>query len=150
MNKFRIVYISMFLLSFICFRSYGQKDNKFGIIGLSDDKIFIEFFNKFKNAVKDADSIYISQHINYPLEVHLGKRKFIFLEQKKEFLKQYDQIFDDGLKKVISSQTIDSVDVSEQFILLRNGQIFFNCIVGKDGNQEINVCIIYHEPLYPH
>ena len=91
-----------------------------------------------------ADKIFISRHTSYPIKVDAGKDNQLILVQEEDLLKHYDQIFNAKFKKMILSQTIDSVDVSAHLIFLRNGQILFNYIVDKEGNDKISIYGIFH------
>jgi len=146
MVNYRVpLYLTVFILMIFYSACSQQQENKFEIIGMDNDRVFIDYFKKLKQAIKKGDSVFVSQHIDYPIQVDLGGPDHLTIDRKEDLFEHYSQIFDHDFKLAVLSQTLDSVHVNAQAIMLPRDMIIFKYEVdSQTDDEEILIWRISH------
>ena len=88
------------------------KNERFGVAGVDDDKEIKDLYLKFQKAVAEDDRKMVSTLLEYPFRAYfsndVGRIKYRFINNRKEFLKAYDRIFDEKLKNFITKIDVEN------------------------------------------
>jgi len=87
------------------------------------------FLADLQQAVGNDDQQAVSEMIQYPL-----RTTQMTIKSPEQFLKNYDAIFNDGVKAAVASQTADSLFYRDQGVMIGNGEIWFDAFCA-DGSQ---------------
>jgi hypothetical protein len=110
---------------FIFITSSISAQERYAIAGVDNDKQFVEFYQKFQQAVQSDDSLYISKIICYPLQVVIDINTKLRLKSEREFIANYRKLFDTRLKNLILSQSGNKLFAKSSGIMVGRGQIWF-------------------------
>lgn len=88
------------------------------------------FLASLQQAVADDDQEAVSEMIQYPL-----RTTHITIKTPKQFLRNYDAIFSDGVKAAVAGQTADNLFYRDQGVMIGNGEIWFDAFCA-DGSQD--------------
>ena len=86
-----------------------------------------DFYLAFRRAVLKDDREYVARHVRYPIEVYLDgdMKKAKRIANESEFLKHYDRIMLDWVKRVISRYGVEGLASTKHGPLrLYRGQLF--------------------------
>ena len=87
------------------------------------------FLASLQQAVGDDDQEAVSEMIQYPL-----RTTHMTIKTPKQFLRNYDAIFNDAVKAAVADQTADSLFYRDQGVMIGNGEIWFDAFCA-DGSQ---------------
>jgi hypothetical protein len=87
------------------------------------------FLASLQQAVGDNDQEAVSEMIQYPLRTTHST-----IKTPAQFLRNYDTIFNDGVKSAVAGQTADSLFYRDQGVMIGNGEIWFDAFCA-DGSQ---------------
>lgn len=113
---------------------------KYEIAGIKNDKAFEKMVRQLKMLVEKDNKEKVAYYINYPLRVN-SKAETIIINNIDEFIKSYDSIITDNVKKALLNQKIDNLFVNYQGVMVGNGQIWFGVdhTSGKVGVIAFNI-----------
>lgn len=83
------------------------------------------FVNKIQNDIVNDNKVQLAEEIRYPINVKIDE-KITKIENKKDLIKNYDQIFDVNYKQEISKAPTKYLFVNYQGIMFANGNIWIN------------------------
>jgi hypothetical protein len=136
-NIFRIFGLIYFCFLVVPITGLSQNNGKFANAGFDDDSIFISYYSCFQKAIRNNDSVYISQQVYYPFTVLLGKNKKLKLKSDKEFLTNYRKIINKQIKDLILIQSAKDLFVSMRGVMVGRGQLWFEYIEDEKGSRII-------------
>jgi hypothetical protein len=88
-------------------------------ISVENRALFKDLLDKFQNAVAKNDKETVVSLVSFPVDVEFVKKPYYKeVRTEKEFLQNYDRIFDDPLKQCISQ--IDT----DKLLFVTNGTVF--------------------------
>ncbi|BBH24881.1 hypothetical protein Back11_62260 [Paenibacillus baekrokdamisoli] len=116
--------------------------NPYEAAGIADAKAFDTMFEAVQAAVAKDDKETVAANILYPLRVN-GTGSAMKVENKEEFLKQYDMIFTAPVKQALAQQKIDSLFVNYQGVMVGNGEIWFGGDIAAP--QKLGIITINHD-----
>lgn len=128
--------IILLCLSLFLFSNYAFANNFYYVANFDDDASVEEFVNQFKQAVINNDKNKVASMIHYPIEATF-KDKPVIINNKDEFLKFYDDIFDENLCNIIANANTHNMFVNYKGVMLDNGEVWFSN--DKDGIKVIAV-----------
>jgi hypothetical protein len=88
------------------------------------------FLADLQQAVGDDDQQAVSEMIQYPL-----RTTHMTIKTPAQFLRNYDAIFNDGVKAAVASQSADNLFYRDQGVMIGNGEIWFDAFC-PDGSQD--------------
>lgn len=115
----------------------GNKENRYYIAGIENAKEFEDAFNKIKELVSKDDKEGVAEHTNFPINVFTDEKKST-IETKEQFIKNYDKIFTEKVKKALANQKVEETFVNYQGVMVGDGEIWFNVF-----NDSKNKYLIY-------
>lgn len=77
-----------------------------------------------KTSILKGDKEWIANHISYPIKTTIFKDKVININNKKELIDNFDQIFHQEFKDKIKSFCVCNMFNNYQGIMLGNGEIW--------------------------
>lgn len=93
-------------------------------LGLDDRKEFLGFHDRLVKLVAEDKREEVSKIINYPL--NFFSKKNVLVSNKKQFLKNYDIIFNKKIKNVIKNQNRNNFFCKSQGVMYGRGEIWVN------------------------
>ena len=90
------------------------------------DTIFTQMKKVFKAGNID-DMMEIADTVEYPLPVNGGEGDIV-INNRDEFIDQFDDIFPENVKSVIANQRYDKLGISSDGIMFGNGELWMNAI----------------------
>jgi len=85
-----------------------------------------QFLKTLQSAISTDDRARVASLTNYPITVATGD-KLIRINTKKEFVREYGQIFTARLKALVKQQNAGCVNLmDEKGFMIANGEIWFN------------------------
>ena len=101
-----------------------------------------DFFTKFKKSVLMSDKESISSMIAYPITVSV-ENKEIDIKNKKDFLKNYNKIFNKELVKTIASQKYSDLFVKDTGVMIgQYKDVWFSGICTVSDCSEFDIKIM--------
>lgn len=94
-------------------------------VGAFDNDELVEVFaNRFKEAVANKEKGTVASMIEYPLYDTFGDKEII-INNEKEFLELYDDIFDDDLYRKIADANTHNMFTNYKGAMLGSGEVWF-------------------------
>ena len=101
-----------------------NKENRYYIGGIDNPVKFEEMFNEVKKFVSEDNKEKVSEYILYPLRVNHDKSS-TEIKTPDEFIKNYDNIFTEEVKKAFLNQDVKDTFVNYQGVMVGDGEIWF-------------------------
>ncbi len=109
--------------------------NKFMPIDLKNDKIFVDYFNRFKLLIKNNDRLGLAQFmkVSYP-NLHIsfdkiggkkGEQTYHTVRTERDFVNFYPKLFDSRMRKLIAKQEVKDLQLMVDGIMLARGQVWW-------------------------
>ena len=83
------------------------------------------FFLIIKTSVAAGDDMGIAKLVKYPIRVRMNAQEIV-LKDQREFLDQYEKIFDEGFINVLFEIDESDLTLLRSGIQVRNGELWFN------------------------
>ncbi|WP_315120144.1 hypothetical protein [uncultured Clostridium sp.] len=99
--------------------------NRYSIAGIDNPSEFEDAFNKIKELVASDDKEKVSEYINFPINVHIDGKK-VAIETKNQFIKNYDEIFNDNVKAKLANQKVEETFVNDNGVMVGDGEIWIS------------------------
>ncbi|MBU5483689.1 hypothetical protein KQI86_05055 [Clostridium sp. MSJ-11] len=99
--------------------------NRYSIAGIDNPSEFKNTFNNIKELVASNDKEKVAEYINFPINVHIGGKK-VAIETKDQFIKNYDEIFNDNVKAKLANQKVEETFVNADGIMVGDGEIWIS------------------------
>lgn len=103
--------------------------NPYSVAGIEDVKEFEDTFHLLQGFVSNDEKEKLAEYVAYPINVSINGTKTA-IKNETEFVKNYDKILTEEVKKVFLSQMLDNIFVNYQGVMIGNGEIWINQIVG--------------------
>lgn len=107
-------------LQSVCDSDFDHRYSHF--YGTDDD--VEKFMKHVKTSILKGDKEWIANHISYPIKTTIFKDKVININNKKELIDNFDQIFHQEFKDKIKSFCVCNMFNNYQGIMLGNGEIW--------------------------
>jgi hypothetical protein len=78
-----------------------------------------------KTSLAAGDDLRIAESVKYPLRVKMGGQE-ILLKDQREFLDQYEKIFDQGFTNVLFDMDEANLTLLPNGVQVGNGELWFN------------------------
>lgn len=123
-----------------------HKDNRYEVAGINDSIEFEKTFDTIKELVAKGDKERVSEYILYPLNVYAsGDKPTLKIENKEEFIKNYDKSFNEQVKNALANQKVEETFVNYQGVMVKNGEIWFGAISANNSSpQQYKIIAINH------
>lgn len=123
-------------LPFLALLSYtnsfcNNTSQDFSSIGINNNYEVELFLNQLKSNIKNNEISTLANKTSYPIQIY-RKNKIITLLDHSDFIKNYDIVFNDTVKKAISCQTSHDLTYSSQGIIIGHGAIWFGLVFLHD------------------
>ncbi|MBB6669965.1 hypothetical protein [Cohnella nanjingensis] len=115
------------------------KDNPYEVAGVEDPAAFNRMFADVQAAVAANDADKVAEHILFPLNVN-NDVETVQVKTKDEFLKQYDTIFNDSVKKALAAQKPEDLFVNDEGIMVGKGEMWFGATA--DQPQKLGIITV--------
>ena len=115
-----------------------KAENRYEVIGITNAKEFEKSFNIIKALVKNNEKLKVANYVSYPLNVNKKDSK-IKIKSKEEFIKSYDSIITEEVKKALINQDVAKTFVNYQGVMVGDGEMWFTHINNKAMIYAINI-----------
>ena len=94
----------------------------------AEDIIFddVEFMQKVKNAIAESNKEWLANYISYPLKTTLNGQEEIIVENRQQFIDNFEQIFFPAYKEQIEKHSVNNLFSNWQGTMLGNGEIWIS------------------------
>lgn len=99
--------------------------NRYSIAGIDNPSEFEDTFNNIKELVASDDKEKVAEYINFPINVHIGGKK-VAIETKDQFIKNYDEIFNDNVKAKLANQKVEETFVNADGVMVGDGETWIS------------------------
>ncbi|MBW5445927.1 hypothetical protein GE107_07625 [Cohnella sp. CFH 77786] len=99
-------------------------ENPYAAAGVSDPAAFRQMFEDLKTAVAANDKEKVAEHALYPIRVNVGKVA-VEVKTKEDFVKQYERIMTEKVRKALAAQDADTLFVNEEGVMAGKGDVWF-------------------------
>jgi hypothetical protein len=113
-------------------------ENRYEVIGITNVKEFEKSFNIIKSLVKNNEKSKVASYVSYPLNVN-KKDKKIKIKSKEDFIKSYNTIITEDVKKALLNQDVTKTFVNYQGVMVGDGEVWFTHIKNKAMIYAINI-----------
>jgi hypothetical protein len=117
-----------------------QKEGRFSVAGLDDDREVEQFFISFKEAIARADKKTVASLVSYPIRVNLASGRWRTIRTVADFIAIYDHIFDAKFKRLIRRTDVKDLWAKWSGVAMPRGELWFNGII-KDAKRPKNYTI---------
>lgn len=98
--------------------------NRYEVAGIDDAAAFEKVFKTVQSLVEKGDKQQVAQYILYPVNVYINGQK-TKISNEAEFVKYYDQIFNEKVKQALITQDVKETFVNYKGVMVGNGEIWF-------------------------
>ena len=112
--------------------------NRYELIGITNAKEFEKSFNTIKYLVKNNEKSKVANYVSYPLNVNREDKK-IKIQSKEDFIKNYNSIITENVKKALLDQDVAKTFVNYQGVMVGSGEIWFTHVKNKAMIYAINI-----------
>ncbi|MBZ9622098.1 hypothetical protein G9F71_004390 [Clostridium sp. FP2] len=112
--------------------------NRYEVIGITNVKEFEKSFNIIKSLVQNNEISKVANYVSYPLNVN-KKDKKIKIKSKENFIKSYNTIITEDVKKALLNQDVTKTFVNYQGVMVGDGEVWFTHIKNKAMIYAINI-----------
>ena len=116
----------------------NQTENRYELIGITNAKEFEKSFNTIKHLVKNNEKSKVANYVSYPLNVNKEDKK-IKIQSKEDFIKNYNSIITENVKKALLDQDVAKTFVNYQGVMVGSGEIWFTHVKNKAMIYAINI-----------
>lgn len=134
MGYAKILTLSTFLV--LGTANFSFPSERFAAAGVENDQEVIVYFNKIKKQIISNDKFNLGLEINFPIYVYINNVKEKIID-RRNFINNYDDIFNNDLKASISNQTHEELFANWQGVSTGGGEIWFSLVKGKDSDEWI-------------
>ena len=113
-------------------------ENRYEVIGITNAKEFEKSFNIIKALVKNNEKSKVASYVSYPLNVNKKDSK-IKIKSKEEFIKNYDSIITEEVKKALLNQDVTKTFVNYKGAMVGDGEMWFTHVNNKAMIYAINI-----------
>lgn len=105
----------------------GTLEGRYGWANIGDDKEFEKTVYAFWKGVKEDDKREVAKHIHYPLyKYDFAQKKFLSVDNEKEFVENYDKIITKKAKKDIVKSVPKYLFTTDEGVMLGLGYVWFD------------------------
>lgn len=119
-------------------------ENRYELIGITNAKEFEKSFNTIKFLVKNNEKSKVANYVSYPLNVNKEDKK-IKIQSKEDFIKNYNTIITENVKKALIDQDVAKTFVNYQGVMVGSGEIWFTHVNNKAMIYAINLFVTNEE-----
>lgn len=98
--------------------------NPYAAAGIEDPEAFRRMFEAVQDAVARGDQEKAAEYALYPIRVNVGKVA-VAVKDREAFVKQYDRIFTDKVRKALAEQDADKLFVNGEGVMAGSGAVWF-------------------------
>ena len=113
-------------------------ENRYESIGITNAKEFEKSFNTIKSLVKNNEVSKVANYVSYPLNVNKEDKK-IKIQSKEDFIKNYNTVITENVKKALLVQDVAKTFVNYQGVMVGSGEIWFTHVNNKAMIYAINL-----------
>ena len=113
-------------------------ENRYEVIGITNAKEFEKSFNTIKSLVKNNEKSKVASYVSYPLNVN-KKDKKMKIESKDDFIKNYNTIITEDVKKALLNQDVTKTFVNYQGVMVGDGEMWLTHFKNKAMIYAINI-----------
>jgi hypothetical protein len=106
-----------------------QKEGRFSVAGLDDDREVEQFFISFKEAIARADKKTVASLVSYPIRVNLRSGRSRKIKNVADFIGAYDQIFDAEFRELIRRTEVKDLWAKSSGVATPRGELWFNGVI---------------------
>ncbi|HET8781221.1 MAG TPA: hypothetical protein VFM63_02295 [Pyrinomonadaceae bacterium] len=118
----------------------GQENERFAAAGLTNGEVET-FFKDFREAISAGDKKKVASLVSFPIKVTLPSDAKRTIRTKADFIKSYDQIFDDEFRQLIVKTEVTDLWARWTGVAMPRGEIWF-AGVGKTKPAVIKIIAI--------
>jgi hypothetical protein len=126
------------LVSVITGAEYGKR---YAVaVGTESDQDVENFISKIQNYVVNSNSKQLAEQVAYPIRVKVNN-KVIQIENEDDFIKNYDKIFNENFKKVISNASTKYMFVNYRGIMFgaNSNNIWISGVMTTGENSKLKI-----------
>lgn len=120
--------------------SHGQENERFAAAGLTNGEVET-FYKDFREAISAGDKKKVASLVSFPVGVMLSSGAKRTIRNKADFVKSYDQIFDDEFRQLIAKTEVTALWARWTGVAMPRGEIWF-AGVGKTKPAVIKIITI--------
>lgn len=107
----------------------SKEPNRYAVAGIDDADELDKTFELLRTALSDNDKDTFSDYVAYPIKVNVNGKK-VEIKDKSEFIKNFDSIISEDLKKVFINQKVEEFFVNQYGIMIGDGEFWISQIEG--------------------
>ena len=104
--------------------------NRYEVAGIDDAAAFEAMFTIVQGLVKKDDKSQVAQYMLYPIHASIDGKK-TKINNETDFVKHYDQIFNEKVKQALIQQDVNKTFVNYQGVMVGDGEIWFTAAADK-------------------
>lgn len=85
------------------------------------------FFLHLSDAVKRDDRGWVADHVSFPINIRIDNEQ-ITIKTRQEFVTQYENAFNDKVRRAIESQQPDDLFKNWRGLMIGHGEIWFTAV----------------------
>lgn len=116
------------------------QDNPYEAAGINDPAAFNKMFEAVKAAAAADDKETLADYVLYPLRVNIEGGESVTIDNKEQFIKQYDSVFTSSVKAALAAQEAATLFVNYKGVMAGNGQIWFGATA--DDPQQVGIIAV--------
>lgn len=97
--------------------------NRYEVPGINDAAAFEKTLITIQSLVEKGDKQQVAQYVLYPINVYVAGQK-TNINNETEFIKYYDEIFNEKVKQALITQDVTKTFVNYQGVMVGNGEIW--------------------------
>lgn len=97
--------------------------SRYSVAGIDDAADFERVFKTIQALVDKGEKEKVAEYIRYPLT-----SANITVTSKEEFIKNYDSMITEGVKKALVNQKVEETFVNYKGVMVGNGEVWFTVI----------------------
>jgi hypothetical protein len=130
-----------FILSLVSVITGAEYGKRYAVaVGTESDQDVENFISKIQNYVVNSNSKQLAEQVAYPIRVKVNN-KVIQIENEDDFIKNYDKIFNENFKKVISNASTKYMFVNYRGIMFgaNSNNIWISGVMTTGENSKLKI-----------
>jgi hypothetical protein len=112
------------IMNFTLTSALGQSPKgKFSVAGIDDENEVRDFLSALQDRLRAHDRRAIADMMDLPNKF-LTARGAIYIQNKRDFVKKFDIVFDKNVSKVVLCQDFDGLEVTDEGIGIGRGTVW--------------------------
>lgn len=113
-----------------------QDNGRYKVAGIDNAIEFEAAFKQVQELVSEGDKKMVAEYIRYPIVVYIDGTK-TEINTEDEFVKNYDKILTEKIKKALMNQKVKETFVNYKGVMVGQGEIWFT--ITEEGKHKYSI-----------